>query len=73
MMFHIDAFPVSRPRFLILKETGNQVKMFPSSSWSRTSPFHGGNRGSNPLGNANSKSIRDVFLEIPPLSSKVFP
>ena len=39
MMFHIDAFPVSRPRFLILKETGNQVKMFPSSSGLGHCPF----------------------------------
>ena len=26
--------------------------MSPSSSWPRTPPFHGGNRGSNPLGDA---------------------
>ena len=27
-------------------------------AWSRTPPFHGGNRGSNPLGDANIKTTQ---------------
>lgn len=73
MMFRIDAFPVSRPRFLILKETGNQVKMFPSSSGLGHCPFTAVTGVRIPLGMPIQKYIRDGFLEIPPLSPKVFP